>query len=350
MKTLLLSSRRESTINNFVDRPSILNFKPLRFLLLFVLFSMVAQVGFGATATWTGGTGTGKDWTLASNWGGTAPAAGDDIVFNTAGTITFSAMPVAVLPATSIAYNSITVSQGTVTIAGAAPAITLILGGNVGTDFSVASGASFIIGANTNITLANPATATIAGTLNINNTGSTYDTGTNANVLTTISSGTGILTNGGTVTSTLSKLVFQANTVYNHTRNGGSIPLSNSWAVSSTVNVTGITNTALSNFNQLFGTVNWNCASQTVTQSTASGFNPAGNFSINNTGTTGSITLANAVTSTISGTMTVASGTTLIAQATSVISGTGNFTLSIGSNWKCSNNYKKFFNGSKLYL
>ncbi len=52
MKTQLLCWG-DPTTNNFVDRPSI--FKPLRFLLLFLMFGLVAQVGFGATDKPSGG-------------------------------------------------------------------------------------------------------------------------------------------------------------------------------------------------------------------------------------------------------------------------------------------------------
>src|SRR5438477_2709280 len=44
-----------------------------------VLSLLVAVPAIAATRTWTGTTsGT---WSVASNWGGTAPVAGDDLVF-----------------------------------------------------------------------------------------------------------------------------------------------------------------------------------------------------------------------------------------------------------------------------
>jgi hypothetical protein len=61
-------------------------------IFLFLLISMLVLTftqAFAATKTWAGGAGTGLNWTTPANWGGTAPVAADDIVFNTAGTITF---------------------------------------------------------------------------------------------------------------------------------------------------------------------------------------------------------------------------------------------------------------------
>lgn len=74
---------------------------------LTLLFLMVSQLNFAATKNWNGGTGTGKNWTTASNWNPSGvPVAGDDVVFNTPGTITFS-----VLPTANIAYNSLNQSR-----------------------------------------------------------------------------------------------------------------------------------------------------------------------------------------------------------------------------------------------
>lgn len=49
----------------------------LRWVLLGILLSPAAQA---ATSTWTGA-GADDNWTTAANWGGTAPSAGDDLVF-----------------------------------------------------------------------------------------------------------------------------------------------------------------------------------------------------------------------------------------------------------------------------
>jgi len=44
-----------------------------------LLILLSAPFVFGATRTWTGGSGS--NWTTAANWGGVAPSAGDDLIF-----------------------------------------------------------------------------------------------------------------------------------------------------------------------------------------------------------------------------------------------------------------------------
>jgi len=61
---------------------------------------------YGATATWTGG-GTDDNWTTADNWGGTAPNAGDDLVFTGSTRLT----PVNDFPADT-SFASVTFSAG----------------------------------------------------------------------------------------------------------------------------------------------------------------------------------------------------------------------------------------------
>ncbi len=54
----------------------------LRFLAVVVVVGLAAGTGpvLAATRTWTGAGGD-ANWSTAANWGGTAPAAGDDLVF-----------------------------------------------------------------------------------------------------------------------------------------------------------------------------------------------------------------------------------------------------------------------------
>lgn len=281
--------------------------------------------GLAATVTWGGTTGTTLNWTTAENWvGRVAPVAGDDIVFSTAGTLIFTTMPA------SVAYNSITVNSGDVTISKAMPLATLTIGGNSGTDFTIASGASLIIGAFTGITLSASATATIAGTLTISS-GTTYNTN-GTSVKTAVSGGS--IINAGVIMNTSSKLDFNANSTYEHQQNGGFIPPAGIWAVSSTMKVTGITSIATV-LDQAYGTVIWNCPSQTVSQpTTATTFAPSGDFTITNTGT-GDFTLpASALNIPNLHTLSVKSGATLIIPSAAVISGAGTFTLSSGGNLK----------------
>lgn len=165
---------------------------------------LLVSVSNGATKTWNGGTGAGKNWTTPGNWNPVgAPVGGDDIIFNTAGSITFSTLPA------SVSYNSITISAGTIVLVGTN--MTFTVGGAVGTDFTIASGASVTL-TNASITLANNATADISGTMNIG-TGRTYNT----NGTGVVSTVTGTIGNTGTVTcTTASKLLMQSGSTYTH--------------------------------------------------------------------------------------------------------------------------------------
>jgi hypothetical protein len=249
--------------------------KVLLKLFIIVLFILCGAEAKAAIKTWNGSTGTTLDWTLSTNWvGGIAPVAGDDIVFNTSGTLTFTTMPAA-----SIAYNSITVSQGDVTLTGATT-ITITLGGNSGTDLSVSSGASLTLGTSINITLGAGASADISGSFTIGSgdtfiaggdgatvsiSGTLTNNGTynasSTNAVTTVS---GTLINTGAFSNTsTSRLVFSAGSTYRHARDGGPIPDA-TWASTSTCYVSGITGNApqISSATQPFGNFTWDCTSQ----------------------------------------------------------------------------------------
>ncbi len=74
--------------------------------LLGALVLLLAASSFGATRTWTGTTS--GQWTLNTNWGGTAPSPGDDLVFpNGAANLTNANDFAANTP-----FNSITVGTG----------------------------------------------------------------------------------------------------------------------------------------------------------------------------------------------------------------------------------------------
>ena len=98
-------------------------------ILLFMLF--FAGKSLAATRTWDGGAGT-LVWTTAANWSGDAiPVAGDDVVFNTAGTYTITGVP-------TLSLNSLTITSGNVTFSSSS-ASTLTIGGNSGTDFVISN-------------------------------------------------------------------------------------------------------------------------------------------------------------------------------------------------------------------
>ncbi|TAF59217.1 MAG: hypothetical protein EAZ57_11840, partial [Cytophagales bacterium] len=103
--------------------------------------------------------------------------------------------------------------------------------------------------------LSNPATTTFNGTFNFNTGG-------------TISSGT----------------TFGAGATYNHLYNGGTIPTA-TWDATSTANITGITNTAISaGLEQTFGNFTWNNTGQSISQGLTGNTTIAGIFNLTNTG------------------------------------------------------------------
>lgn len=221
--------------------------------LIFVMIFLLS-VSNAATKTWNGGTGTTLNWSTPTNWFPVGvPVAGDDIIFNTPGTLTFTTGHNA-----SIAFNSLTISSGTVTIIGTGGSRTFTLGGNAGTDFTIASGASLTMSTNLSITLANSATADISGDFSVE-AGRTYNTN-GTSVVSTVS---GNLANSGTVTCTsAAKLLFQNNATYTHSQNGGTIPTA-TWNSNSLCNITGVTNTVPGGSTQNFGDLTWDCAGQT---------------------------------------------------------------------------------------
>jgi len=253
------------------------NSKPfISTLFLAAVFLLSSTAGFAVTKTWAGGTGGGKDWTSGGNWsGGTAPVAGDDIIFNTAGVIGFSTMPAA-----DIAYKSIYITTGEVTVEGAT-GITITIGGNPDTDFLISGGgAAFTIGTNINITIAAGSNANISGILNINS-GRTY----NSAGLNTVTSVFGAIFNSGTLTTaTAANLLLQDFSVYTHTQDGGIIP-AGTWNTSSNCNITGLINTNIaSGDGQAFGNLTYNCAGMTGVITMSATVTISGNLNISNTG------------------------------------------------------------------
>ena len=128
-----------------------------------ILLLILPTVTFSSTKTWAGGTGTTLNWQTSGNWTGGTPASGDDVVFNTTGTLTFTTGPAA-----SISLNSITVSSGTVTLV--ASTYTLTVGAS-NTALTVSSGAQLNIGTGLTISMSSTASSSIVGTLQINSGG-----------------------------------------------------------------------------------------------------------------------------------------------------------------------------------
>lgn len=243
-------------------------------VLTLLLFLLAGTESRAETKIWGGTTGTGLDWTAGANWsGGTAPVAGDDIVFDTPGPISFSTLPA------SVSYNSIKVLRGDVVLSESS-STTFTLGGNAGVDFSVSAGASLTIGTNANITMAASASADISGTVStvtgsfynaaaagvttdINGTfinGGSYNFGT----ATAVTNVYGTFKNQGYMANTSSaRLIFKAGSTYDHAKDGDAVPDA-SWAVTSTCLVTGVVTNPpyISLLSQPLGNLTWNCPGQ----------------------------------------------------------------------------------------
>jgi hypothetical protein len=163
----------------------------------------------------------------------------------------------------------------------------------------------------------------------------------NSNVILTIANGANndFIVEGtfsrstGTVTiSAGAALVFSNTGTYIHAQNGGIIPTA-TWAASSTVRITGTTNTDPTGLNQSFGNFIWNA---TGLGSNSVDFNPtgiAGNLDINNGSATGQI-IQTVASLSIGGDLIVGGGAFAITSgnnATRVISVSGNVTISGGT-------------------
>ncbi|HVO73662.1 MAG TPA: T9SS type A sorting domain-containing protein [Ignavibacteriaceae bacterium] len=106
----------------------------------------------------------------------------------------------------------------------------------------------------------------------------------------------GTLVNSGTITKAgTASITFNANSTYQHARNGSAIPTC-TWNINSTCYITGITTTLTGSsfgLGQTFGNFTWNCTSQTAAISFAGYLTTVnGNFTINSTGS-GSLRLLN---------------------------------------------------------
>jgi hypothetical protein len=236
-----------------------LPFKPF-VLVVFFLFS--SFFGQALPKTWLGGTGSGFDWTLGSNWsGGTAPVAGDDIIFDNP--LFDAAINFSIMPEASVAYHSITITRGIVSLANSIP-ITITIGGGSGTNLYVNGGRGLSLNNNVNITLAPNSTATIDGQLTVYST-CTYNTGLTG-AETTVNGVQGNLYKGiiechggPVICTTKENLKFNSYSTYQHNMDGGTIPIA-TWDVTSTCNILQAnTPPDPARFAQDFGNLTWNC-------------------------------------------------------------------------------------------
>jgi hypothetical protein len=102
--------------------------------------------------------------------------------------------------------------------------------------------------------------------------------------ITTVENGGKIVNNGGVITGAATRLQFLSGSEYQHNMNGGVVPTA-TWNANSLVNVTGITTTNATGFNQTLGHLTWNCTNQAGNITlTNDSFSINGNFTIISTG------------------------------------------------------------------
>lgn len=174
------------------------------------------------------------------------------------------------------------------------------------------------------------------GTLTLNAAFTLADgTGTDLDVSGTVvnTSGTHVIT--GTV-------VFGANSLYQHNRNGSAV-LTATWNVTSTAEITGVITSQPTGLGQTFGNFTWNCPSQSsnIGLGNPAGFAIAGNLTVTNTG--GFSGRALRFTSGTPYTLTVGGNLTLNGGHLGLSSGTGTMALTVAGNVSISNS-------SELYL
>lgn len=308
-------------------KKALLNHKTLTAIVV-LLFTLNTTTAFAVLKTWNGGVGGGKNWTTGANWTPAgAPAAADDVLFNTAGVITFSTMPA------SGSYASLEVSNGAVVtfVGGAACTLTL---GSVGADpdfFVAGGGSSLTIGTNVSIILAANATANISGDFFIN-AGRIFDA-TAAGVVTSVF---GTISNAGTVNGTLSTLTFQSGCAYVHNQDGGTIPTA-TWDATSLCSITGLIALHPAGGNQAFGNLTYNCPGMNTNLTMANGVSVANDFTISNTGsarllmTNGSFTVGRDLDIQANFTVSGTTDRTLTVTRDASISGGGNLDLCSGT-------------------
>ncbi|MFN5794227.1 MAG: autotransporter-associated beta strand repeat-containing protein, partial [Bacteroidota bacterium] len=173
--------------------------------------------------TWNPITGT-QDFTVAANWTPTrtAPAFDDILTFPNGGSSTANNVP-------SQTIGQIILSGGTtIALIPSASNNILTLTGGTGTDLDIPAGSVLVLGQTTgnSLTLTYSASghvASIAGSLTLAVNTTNFNTYITTNATTTVS---GVLNNGGVVTSTAPVLIFSATGTYDHTRNAGTIPTS----------------------------------------------------------------------------------------------------------------------------
>ncbi len=265
-----------------------------RFYITLIALVLVSFAGWGQTTKTWNGPASGGSWGTASNWsGGVVPVATDTVVFdvgisgsiNNVPTLTLGSLRI--LGGSNVVFNPLTGGDRTLTISA---------GSNTTPRLVIEAGSSLTLqGVGTNdmeINLTRSGggggflRADISGTLVLGNR-SIIDWN-NGSTIATVS---GAIENiAGTIETTATSLVFANGSIYSHQRDGSTIPTA-TWNAASTCEVTGVTTTMPTGFNQSFGNLTWNCPNQSQLESFATSLQTInGNFTVASTGT-GQLTL-----------------------------------------------------------
>lgn len=296
-------------------------------ILITILLLFAVATNFAAVKTWAGGTGAGRNWNNAANWGGGLPVSGDDIVFNTPGIITFSSIT---LPADVIFYNSFTILQGTVTLPGSGVIRSFILGGNSGTDFTLATGTSLTIETGVSIYLNANATGTIDGSL-IVGSASKFSTDQLSNI-TTVTGSVRVNFQGSLVCASAAKLFFNSGAIYTHFKPDGVLPIA-TWHTASTCHIRyGPANLSITGFDQQFGNLTFQTG-QSNTFYIDESLNIAGNLIIITTGSSNICVRSDAGPRTI----TIGGNYLQTAGQFSLNKGSGGVTMNVAGNFSLTN-------------
>ncbi|MBL7906389.1 MAG: T9SS type A sorting domain-containing protein [Bacteroidales bacterium] len=295
--------------------------------------STTATPVLSTTATDYFRTKTSGNWNATSTWESSVDGSTNWISATLSPTS--SANSISILNGHTVTVtSSVTVDQVTIDLGGRInvnSSQTLTIANGVGLDLNIAgtivnSGAITLQGVTSTIV---DGTFTNSGTLTLN-TGNT----------TLIVNGTFNQTVGTAITissTATTPITFAANSVYNHTANGGTIPTA-SWNITSNCNITGMVGTVPLGIGQTFGNFTWNCTSQsTYFNINNSAFGVGGTLTVSSTGSSNLALMGSTTTSFTYnfGNINVTGGT-LNLNFVSTSSG-GSLTLNISGNISVSN-------------
>ena len=318
-RTNFYSKVSKSLLSNSIGKPKKENL--LRLAIMAFALVYLSSVAIGQTTYyWVGGATA--SYSAAVSWNTTLGGGGATrSVFAVTDILTFDGTDissVAGLQTGAITSNSVITqtigrlilqNNAGATLTAAAGRI-LTVGNGAGTDLIINAGSTLTSGVNVSITMNSNAAGTIDGILNIG-APSTF-TSDAFGVLTTVN---GTINNSGTVIGTVARLAFNNGSNYNHTRDGGAIPLA-AWGNTSTCRITGITGININTItlDPSFGNFIWDCPGLTIparlTANTAFTFTVNGNMDILRT-YTGSLNFTNGnlnKTLQVNGNITVGNG------------------------------------------